>query len=168
MKEWYGIRTFPGYEHKVAENIKKLIKKDSLENSIDEVFIPTYKNYTFVRKIIKKKEELIYPGYVFVKMNLTNEIMYSVRGVQYVLGYAGTNELKKKPDYITKEEMQQMIKDSDRALTTLKEGDNVLLLDGLNEYEVKIKSVDPYTETMEVIKDGELIKVNFEKINKIK
>ena len=167
MKEWYGVKTFPGYEYKVQEKLNKLMQKDKL-NNISDVFIPTYKNYTFVRRVIKLKEELVYPGYVFIKMNLTNEVMYSVRGVQYILGYAGTNELKKKPDIITEAEIAKMEKGSQEITTSLKKGDTIIVIDGMNEYETDIISIDPYTASLEVKIDSKLKEFSFDNINKIK
>ncbi len=142
MKQWYGVRTFPGYEQKVKSGIEKLIEKNDLQEQVTDIFIPTYKKYTFVRKDIKLKEELVFPGYVFVKMNLTNENMYSVRGVQYIVGYAGTNELKKKPDPITDEEINKMIKTSEKLLTDLEVGQEVAI-DNYGEKELaKIQDIN--------------------------
>ncbi len=163
--EWYGVKTFPGYEHKVQEKLVKLIQKEGLENQITDTFIPTYKNYTFVRKEIKLKEELVFPGYVFIKMNLTNELMYTVRGVQYIIGYAGTNEQKQKPDILTEEEIQKMISDSQKLTTTIEEGTNVLFTDGFNEEEVTIKTIDLYKET---ITTTDQRTIHFDNIKKIK
>ncbi len=168
MKHWYGVRTFPGYEHKVEEKLKKLIEKDSLENSIEDICIPTYKNYTFVRRVLKRKEELVYPGYVFIKMNLTNELMYSVRGVQYILGYAGTNEMKKKPDVITDDEMEKMMLDSEKRTSTLEIGDRVIASDGFTEYEVEIRELDLIKETLKAEINGKVEEFAFDKILKIK
>lgn len=168
MKQWYGVRTFPGYEHKVEEKLKKLIEKDGLENSIEDIYIPAYKNYTFVRRVLKRKEELVYPGYVFIKMNLTNEIMYSVRGVQYILGYAGTNEMKKKPDVITEAEMQKMMQDGEKRTSTLEIGDKVIAVVGLNEYEVEILELDLIRETLKAEINNQVEEFKFENILKVK
>ncbi len=163
--EWYGVKTFPGYEHKVQEKLNKLIEKEGLESQITDTFIPTYKNYTFVRKEIRLKEELIFPGYVFIKMNLTNELMYTVRGVQYIIGYAGTNEQKQKPDILTEEEVQKMVLDSQKLSTSIEEGTNVLYIDGFNEEEVTIKSIDLNNKTITTTNDKI---INFDNVKKIK
>lgn len=163
--EWYGVKTFPGYEYKVQERLEKLIKKDGLEEQIVESFIPTYKTYSFVRKDIKLKEELIFPGYVFIKMNLTNEIMYSVRGVQYIIGYAGVNEQKQKPDVITIDEIKKMQEDSRKLYTTLDVGSKVLFTDGFEEEEVIISSFNLENETLDT-ENGKTL--SFDKIKKIK
>lgn len=142
MKKWYGVRTFPGYENKVKEGIEKLIKKNALQDQIEDIFIPTYKKYAFVRKDIRLKEELVFPGYVFVKMKLTNELMYSVRGVQYIIGYAGTNEMKKMPDSITEEEINAMIKNSQSLKTELEEGQEIVIQEVEGDKILKIKNID--------------------------
>ncbi len=156
MKQWYGVRTFPGYEQKVKSGIEKLIEKNDLQEQVTDIFFPTYKKYTFVRKDIKLKEELIFPGYVFVKMNLTNENMYSVRGVQYIVGYAGTNELKKKPDPITDDEINKMIKTSEQLLTDLEVGQEVAV-DNYGEKEpAKIQEINLEEEVI-ITTDGKKV-----------
>lgn len=165
MKQWYGVRTFPGYENKVQEGLKKLIEKNYLEEQIEDIFIPTNKKYTFVRRDIKKKEELIFPGYVFIKMNLTNELMYSVRGVQYIVGYAGTNEMKKKPDPITEEEIQRMIVESSRLSTDLEVGQSVAVADLDGERAVVIKEINLNEEKI-ITEGGEVFP--FDQVKKMK
>lgn len=166
MQNWYGVKTFPGYENKVKENLEKLIKKDHLEESITEILIPTYKNYRFVRKEIKLREELIFPGYVFIKMNLTNEIMYAVRGVQYITGYSGVNNSNKINDIISEEEIQKMIQDSTIRKTDIEIGSKVKVLDGIEEYEATIKKINLNDLKITVFIEGQEKEFGFENIRK--
>ena len=164
MKEWYGVRTFPGYETKVKEGLEKLIKKDDLSEQITDIFIPTYKRYTFVRNDIKLKEELVFPGYIFLKMNLTNELMYSVRGVQYITGYAGTRKNNKELDPITEEEIQVMVENTAVIESDLNNGQNVYVADFSGEKErVTIKEVDTLKKEI-LTKQGKIY--SFKEISK--
>ena len=59
-KQWYAVRTFNGYEHKVAENLQKQINQENMGNLITEIYVPVIERYTFVRSKLKKKEELLF------------------------------------------------------------------------------------------------------------
>lgn len=166
-KNWYVIRTFPGYESKVQEKLMKKVKKEEMDNSIVETYIPTRKKYIFVRKKLKLKEELIHPGYIFIKMMMTNETMYFVRGIQYVTGYAGKNENKKFPDHATEEEINRMKVQSQEVEVGLKIGDKIIINDGFDKHECEVKNIDTFTEHITVNLDGEDKKYSFDNIEKI-
>lgn len=166
-EKWYAVRTFPGYEYKVQDKLLKKVEKEKLGNVISETYIPVYKNYIFVRKNLKLREELIYPGYVFIKMNLTNEVMYFVRGIQYVIGYAGTSENKKFPDPVSQSEVDQMIIESQKFTLALEVGDNTKINDGFETKTGKVQTIDPKTEKIDVQIDGEIKTYNFNQIEKM-
>lgn len=166
-KKWYAVRTFPGYEFKVKEKLEKKIEKEGKQTSITEVFVPSHKNFIFVRKKLKEKEELIYPGYVFVQMVMNNENMYFVRGIQYVTGYVGKNENNQFPDNVEDFEVEHMRKQSELIDCVLKPGDPIRINDGFEEFDTIIK--DLLLETRQVLVDnynGDEMIYNFEQIEK--
>lgn len=166
--KWYAVKTFTGYEHKVSEKLEKKIERESLEDYISDIYISTTKRFVFIRGKLKLREEMIYPGYIFIKMNLTSEIMYTVRGVQYVTGYSGKNENKKIPDSIPEEEMNVMKKQAEEVLIELSPGDIVTYVDGFDKKEAKIVEINLDKEEMMVEVEATQVNASFEKIEKYK
>lgn len=151
-KKWFGVRTFNGYEQKVIDSLKSQIEKEHMDNFIGEIYLPTVQEYSMVRNQLKKKENLLYPGYIFVNMENTNESIFFVRGIQYVTGYAGIASMKEKPLPMDDEEIEHMKEVTKEILVDLNPGDYVVV-DGNELYdgqELRVLSVDPYTETVEL------------------
>lgn len=88
--KWYVIHTYSGYENKVASNLEKLVENRKMQDLIHEVRIPTE---TVVEIKDNKKREVerkIFPGYVMVKMIVTNESWFVVRNIQGCTGFVGS------------------------------------------------------------------------------
>ena len=90
MKNWYIIHTFSGFEQKVAETLKDLIKTRVLSDKIEEVLVPTHE-VTEVKKgkrVQRKKK--YFPSYVLVKMEMNKEFYHMIKNIQKVTGFLGT------------------------------------------------------------------------------
>ena len=88
--EWYVIRVISGTEENVRESLMQRREAFGLENSILEVFVPTHDSIS-VRaggKKVKRKKN-IFPGYILVRMIVTNESWYIVRNTPNVTGFLG-------------------------------------------------------------------------------
>ena len=89
LPSWYVLHTYSGYENKVKNGLEKLVESNGLQESIFQVVIPTEdfidKSGTKVKRVSKK----IYPGYVFVKMIMNDEMWYRVRTIRGVTGFVG-------------------------------------------------------------------------------
>lgn len=89
LSSWYVLHTYSGYENKVKNSLEKLVESNNLQDSILQIIIPTEeaieKNGDKVKKITKK----VYPGYVFVKMVMNDEMWYRVRNIRGVTGFVG-------------------------------------------------------------------------------
>ena len=87
---WYVLHAMSGSEEKVAQTLKHIIDLGKLGEDVDEVMVPyetKLESYRGKKRTVKKK---MYPGYVLVKMNLTNENRHSLRQVQGVIGFIGS------------------------------------------------------------------------------
>ena len=87
--KWYVVHTYSGYENKVATNIEKAVENRKLHELIQEIQVPTE---TVVEVKDNKKREVerkIYPGYVMVKMIMTDDSWYVVRNIRGVTGFVG-------------------------------------------------------------------------------
>jgi len=89
-KDWYVIHTYSGYENKVKMNLEKRVESMSMEEKIFRVLVPMEDEIEFKngkQKIIKRK---VYPGYVLVEMEMTDDSWYVVRNTPGVTGFVGT------------------------------------------------------------------------------
>lgn len=90
MINWYIVQTFSGFEQKIAETIKELIKKKELNDKISEVLVPMHE-VTVVKKgkrVQKKKK--YFPSYILVKMEMNKELYHMIKNIQKVTGFLGT------------------------------------------------------------------------------
>ena len=89
MKNWYIVQSYSSFEKKVADTIKDMIKKNALEDKIEQVLIPTHE-ITVVKKGKRvQREKKYFPGYVLVKMEMSNDIYHMIKGINKVSGFLG-------------------------------------------------------------------------------
>ena len=110
---WYVVHTYSSYENKVAETIMTVARNRGLTDQVIDVRIPTEKTIEDVEKtdkegntiIVKKETETkILPGYVLVKMVLTDDSWYVVRNTRGVTGFVGPGG---KPDPLSDKEVER-------------------------------------------------------------
>lgn len=168
-QEWYAVRTFPSYEQKVAEKLKKQISIEGKESVISQIFIPVRKRYVFVRGYLKLKEELLFPGYMFVKMEFTEDTFYFVRGIQYVTGYAGISSMKQIPKPMKDSEYETMTLEVEKIEIDLEPGDIITIVnhDLYEDEVVRVKDIDTNNCKIDVmLKNGVETRVDFMQVQK--
>lgn len=89
LSNWYVLHTYSGYENKVKNSLEKLIESNGLQNFILDIVIPTEEGFEQTGNKIKKVSKKVYPGYVFVKMIMSDEMWYRVRNIRGVTGFVG-------------------------------------------------------------------------------
>ena len=150
---WYVAHTYSGYENKVKTNLEKIVENRSLSHLIYDVRIP-------VRTVIERKgdkevevEEKIFPGYVLVKMTMTEESWHAVRNITGVTGFVGPGS---RPTPLTEAEVDALNIETKRVELSVKVGDNVVVNDGLFEgYSGVVQSVsDDLKKITVLIKRG--------------
>lgn len=104
--KWYVIHTYSGYENKVAQTIEKVVENRKIHDLIPEVRVPTEKAYEKKDNKIKEYERKVFPGYVLVKMVLTDDSWYIVRNVRGVTGFVGPAS---KPVPLTEKEVAKLL-----------------------------------------------------------
>ena len=88
--KWYVIHTYSGYENKVAQTILKVVDNRNLHDLIPEVRVPTELVKEVTESNMEREvERKIFPGYVLVKMVLTDDSWYVVRNTRGVTGFVG-------------------------------------------------------------------------------
>lgn len=125
--KWYVIHTYSGYENKVKVNLDKTIENRSLEDLIFDVQVPMEDSIEVKngkKQVIKRK---IYPGYVLVKMIMTDETWYIVRNTRGVTGFVGPGS---KPIPLTDKEVRNMGVEDIPIKLDAEVGDNVRVISG--------------------------------------
>lgn len=87
---WYVLHTYAGYEDAVAHNLRQRIESLDVEDKIFKVLVPKEKKIKIKSGKRHIVEEKIYPGYVLVKMIVTDDSWYVVRNTPRVTGFIGS------------------------------------------------------------------------------
>ena len=125
--KWYVVHTYSGYENKVKTNLEKIIENRNLENLIIDVKVPTedvVEAKGEEKKIVTRK---IFPGYVLIKMVMTDETWYIIRNTTGVTGFVGPGS---KPVPLTEEEVEALGVDVREFFADYSVGDNVRIIEG--------------------------------------
>ena len=133
---WYIVHTYSNFEKKVAEEIRRQAEQKGLKDAFEEVLVPT-ENVTEVRRNQKvNAERKFYPGYVLVKMAMSDEAFLLVKHTPKVTGFLGGGH---KPQPISEAEAARILNtkaEADAAAPKAKKkvsfeiGDSVKVLDG--------------------------------------
>ena len=125
--KWYVVHTYSGYENKVATNIETVVENRKLQDLIYEVRVPT-ETVTEIKDDKKREvERKIFPGYVLVKMIMTDESWYVVRNTRGCTGFVGPSS---KPIPLTDEEVAALGMEKRQVEVKYNVGDTVRIIDG--------------------------------------
>lgn len=124
---WYVVHTYSGYENAVATTIAKAVENRKMQDLILEVNIPveTVTEITDAKSVTKERK--IFPGYVLVKMIMTDESWYLVRNTRGVTGFVGSAG---KPIPLTEDEILALGVEKKEVHIGYSEGDSVKVIDG--------------------------------------
>ena len=105
-KRWYIVHAYSNFENKVAQSIKDQATQRGLSDRFEEVMVPTEKVVEVRRGRKVDAERKFFPGYVLVKMNLTDEAYHLIKNTPKVTGFLGAD---KKPMPISEAEAQRIL-----------------------------------------------------------
>ena len=126
--KWYVIHTYSGYENKVAQNIEKVVENRKLHDLIQEVRVPTERVEEITDGKSKEIERKTFPGYVLVKMILTDDSWHLIHNVRGATGFVGSDG---KAVPLTEEEILALgVERHEEVVTSFNVGDNVRVIDG--------------------------------------
>ena len=124
---WYVVHTYSWYENKVASNLETTVQNRQLQDLIQEVRVPT-ETVTEVKDNKRRDvERKIFPGYVLVKMILTDESWYVVRNIRGCTGFVGPSS---KPIPLSEEEVLRLGIEKREIKVSYQVGDSVQIIDG--------------------------------------
>ena len=103
--QWYVVHTYSGYENKVKDNLEKTIENQGLQDIIVEIKIPVEEVIEVKNGKKKAIQRKLFPGYVMIKMMLTDESWFIIRNTRGVTGFVGPMS---RPVPLTDEEVAYM------------------------------------------------------------
>ena len=130
---WYIVQTLSGYEQRVEKTIKELIRKDKVQGQIEEAIVPTENVVEMVKGQKKTTSRKFYPGYVLVKMEMTDASWHLIQSIPRVTGFIGD---KVKPIPLSPNEAEQLLhkietrKEHPRPKYEIMVGEKVQVIDG--------------------------------------
>jgi len=130
---WYVLHVYSGFESKVAQSIREKVEQYEMSENIEEVLVPIEEVVEMRRGAKKSAERKFFPGYVLVKMNMSDETWHLVKDTPKVTGFLGAQG---KPSPITESEAQQIMRqvqdgiDSPKPSIIFDVGEQVRVSDG--------------------------------------
>ncbi|MFN3301517.1 MAG: transcription termination/antitermination protein NusG [Patescibacteria group bacterium] len=143
-RKWYAIHTYAGYEENVANNLRQRIEFFGMKDKIFNVLVPMEKRIKFKggkRQIVTEK---MFPGYVLVEMNVTDDSWYVVRNTPGVTGFIGSGTI---PTPISEKEIKIIFKrmqiEEPKYKIDLSINSPVKIIDGpFKGFEGKVSEID--------------------------
>ena len=125
--KWYVVHTYSGYENTVKATIEKTVETRQLQDVIHVVSIPMETVTEITDNGPKTYDRKVFPGYVLVKMIMSDEAWYIIKNIRGVTGFVGSGT---KPTALTEEEVRQLGVEKHEIVVNYAEGDNVKINDG--------------------------------------
>ena len=148
--KWYVVHTYSGYENTVAESIKKAAENRQMQDLIQDVNIPmetvVERTESGENKEVTRK---VFPGYVLVKMILTDESWHLVRNSRGCTGFVGSDG---KPVPLTEQEILDLGVERREISVGFEIGDTVKIVDGpLEGFLGTVDELDPEGNSVRLI-----------------
>jgi transcription termination/antitermination protein NusG len=90
-QKWYGVHTYSGYENKVRLNLTERVKNEGMEDLFGEILIPSETVVELKKGEKKTSSRKFFPGYILIKMELSDETWHIVKETAKVTGFVGGN-----------------------------------------------------------------------------
>ena len=147
--KWYVVHTYSSYENNVATNIAKAVENRRLQDLIQEIKVPTEIVEEIKDGKVKQEERKLFPGYVFLKMVVTDDTWYVVQNIRGVTGFVGPGS---NPVPLTKKEVDSLGVEEKRVEVHYQVGDAVEVIDGsMQGFSGTVSAIDTANNKVEVV-----------------
>ena len=144
---WYIVHAYSNFEHKVKVSLEERIKRGGLEDKFGEILVPTEEVVEMKEGQKRRSERKLFPGYVFLQMEMDDETWHLVKDVPKVLGFVGGSSDRPAP--ISDREADNMLQrvqegaDKPRPKVLFEPGEVVRVIDGpFNDFSGVVESVN--------------------------
>ena len=149
---WYVVQTMSGYENKVATNLATIVENRHLQDWIHEVRVPTETVVEIKDNKRKEVERKLFPGYVLVKMVMTDDSWFVVRNVRGCTGFVGPNGADGKPIPLTEKEVASLGVEKKEIIVNYAVGDIVTITDGpMENFSGRVDEIDQEKNMVRVV-----------------
>jgi transcriptional antiterminator NusG len=131
---WYVVHTYSGYENKAKLALEDAIRRYAVEDKFGEILVPTEKVVEVKDGKKKTNTRKVFPGYIFVQMEINTETWHVVKTTPKITGFIGGS---RNPPPITEEEIKRIIgvesedeQDETTVVIDFERGDEVNIIDG--------------------------------------
>ena len=128
--QWYVVHTYSGYENTLKATIEKYVENRGLQDLIHEISIPLETVTEITDNGPKEVERKVFPGYVLVKMVMTDECWHIVRNIRGVTGFLGSGN---KPIPLSESDIAALGVEKREIVVGYEVGDSVKITDGALE-----------------------------------
>ncbi|MBA5726324.1 MULTISPECIES: transcription termination/antitermination protein NusG [Bombella] len=154
-KRWYVVHVYSGFEKKIAEHIREQAEKKGLSDQFEEILVPS-EEVTEVRRGRKvNTERKFFPGYVLVKMELTDRAWHLVKDTPKVTGFLGTRN--NQPTPISNAEAKRILQQAQegverpRSGLSFEIGEQVRVSDGpFTSFNGSVEEIDTENQRLKV------------------
>ncbi len=152
--EWYIVHAYSNFEKKVAESIKEQVEQHGFGDLFSEILVPTEEVVELRRGQRVNAERKFFPGYVLVKMEMTDETYHLIKETPKVTGFLGTaNRPLPVPQFEIDRIVQQVQEGVERPKPTImfEIGEAVRVIDGpFASFNGTVEEVDEETARLKV------------------
>ena len=155
-KEWYVVNTYAGHENRVKDNLEKRLETMGISDNLFRIVVAEETQIEVKNEKSKEVVKNIFPGYLFVEMNMTDEAWYVVRNTPGVTGFIGSSGGGAKPFPVKQDEIEKILRrigQSDKNIEVdFAVGDSVKILSGpFSGMEGKVESMNDQTQVATVL-----------------
>ena len=138
--KWYVVHTYSGYENKVAQNLEKLVENRNMQDVIFDIKVPTEMVTEIKDDKTHEYERKVFPGYVLIKMIVTDDSWFVVRNIRGVTGFVGPSS---NPVPLNDDEVASLVIEKRVIEVGYDVNDNVRIVDGpLEGFEGVVEELD--------------------------
>jgi transcriptional antiterminator NusG len=153
-KRWYSVSVLSNFEKRVAEQIRTAVAEQDMADQIEEVLVPTEEVIEVRRGKKVQTERRFMPGYVLVRMEMTDAGYHLITNINRVTGFLGPQG---RPMPMRDAEVEQILgrveegQEAPRSLITYEIGENVSVVDGPFEgFSGQVEEVDDEAQSLKV------------------
>lgn len=125
--KWYVVHTYSAYENTVKATLEKTVETRHLQDLIQQVLIPMETVTEITDNGPKTIERKVFPGYIFVKMVMSDEMWYIIKNIRGATGFVGDGN---KPIPLSEDEIEQLGIEKREIVVGYAVGDTVTITDG--------------------------------------
>ncbi len=153
--KWYIVQAHSNFEKRVKESLENESERKGLAHLFEEILVPTEQIVEIRRGRKVESERKYFPGYVLVKMDLTDEVYHLVKNTPKVSGFLGSAN---KPMPVSEKEVQRIVgqiaeaEDAPRSTIIFEIGEVVKVVDGhFQSFEGTVEDIDEEHERLKVL-----------------